>query len=403
MQIESKKLRTGLEEAHSFANSRRYVAALNVTSGLLREISHDDDPKVLWAKLEKLHSELIARRKTLLIRVWTLSLFLLSAAVVSFMYFTTVSTTEVIAELKTNGLYLMLKEDGVLASGTMEAIILNNIDLLETYTGEIILENSGKTVHPDPNSPTTIRSDGTPIRATVSGEDLALASYDVYAGIPLEFHTTSGSAPTITIRQASETTAGRLDSGELVYVHCPGCGLYQNGRLLAVSTSRVIIRPESQELEFSANKAASDLALVFSGDLDSQGPDIDVGVLLVSTIDFTTSLGGPPMSFLEQGTVNIPELDEQPLTLTRGEFLVLKGLRDGYITNLSLKAPIQMRFQGQVESVSTGSGRHLFERTPSRLEWFVKNEPLGLFIAAISTVFTFLIGILVKLSTLSKV
>ena len=147
------------------------------------------------------------------------------------------------------------------------------------------------------------------------------------------------------------------------------------------------IAPHPREVQVQGKADSTDISLVLAGDPDSRGADRS---LRLASIDFTSNETATLESLVQEGTVRIADLDDKPIVLREHDFLVIDKIDDLVVSRLVLGPTILMRLEGRVGSLSTGAGRRLHSRMPTRLESATANKPLGLFIAGVSAVFGFL-------------
>jgi len=407
------ELKARLHEAEYLANRFRYSQALQVLEQLLKQHDDLDTAEEVLSVAKTLKANIDAKRRGLHARLIIVSLFILSVLSVGILQFVRVASTEIIADLETNGVYLELLHDSAIESNPVESIILYDIEELSAFARALDQSNretserrpatlQQEDIILNPNKPLTIRTGGGSGTLRVSGEHLELQRLELYRDVPVYLESAGGPKPTMTIRQLTNKAFGRIDTGSDVFIECPNCELHHNGKKPVKIGGRFHLSLSSHELEFSGQKKPADVALVIRPTDEMDQKNAISQVLPLHRVDFTRSDLGNPVSLIRGGVIKFTELDDRKLSLSENDFLIAEGLTDFEIIHLTLSNPIHLRLQGKVCSLKSGSGTALFSRMPTLLEWILKNKPLGLFVATASTVFSFLLAAFLKLHLIPK-
>ena len=407
------ELSARLCKASELSKRFRYSRALQVLEQLLDQHSDEGTVEEVLKAAKALRSNIKKRRYAFHARLTIVLLFILSVLFVSILHFFRISSTEIIAELETRGIYLELAHDSAIESNPLDSIILYDIEQLVMYADAVKglnADNSERTIATalqedidlNPNEPIMICTDGGSGTLRISGKDLRLQRLELYRDVPVYIQSAGYPNPTVTIRQSANKAFGVIDTGSDIYIECSSCEIHQSDKKPIATPERFRISLSLQELQFSGKKRPVDVALVLLPTDEMEQKNAISEVLHLSKVDFTGSDLGNPVSLIRAGVIKLTELDNQKLLLSESEFFIAEGLTNFQITQLALSNPIHLRLQGNVRSLKSGLGTVLFSRMPSLLEWLLKNEPLNLFVAAASSVFAFLLAAFLRLRIISK-
>ena len=410
---EQERLRKHLQEVVQLSKRMLYSRALQILDGIQEKYPDKTSIAELLETAKTLRSEIVKKRRAFHIRLTIVLLFFVSLMIADILYFTRVSSTEIIAEIETRGVYIVPDHNSTIKSSPLDSIILYNADRLIMDAYAVVDSSSGKPEcsvrdkslkkHSlNPNIRTTVSPDESTGGLKITGEDLGL-NLDISKAAPLSIRSTGTLDPTITITHRNSGAQGSIDAGSCIDMECTGCEVRQHKMKFHMTAENARVDLRTGELNFVGQTRPVDIALLSRQRRGNEHENICREPLRVQAVDYTDKDEKNPISLIRTATIMFPELDGKKLVISENEFLLIEGQKDLRITRLSLDNPLYLRVEGRVRSLKSGSGSFVFERMPTILEWIMKNEKgLRLFAMATSAVFTFFLAVLLRLNLLPK-
>lgn len=380
----------------------RFKKALKLLDKIIveeqKQLNRDD----LQTAAKMLYDNITKRLNIYRYRMFIIAVFLFVVCVIFTMQSIEVRYTEVLLDVKSEGLYFELSEKNYIGGFEFESLILSDSAFINFHADSIyVFPQSGKEVvsedyvkiYPNPRNLTSLvnRADNA---IKISGENLELDYFELSPYVPISFEHTLGSNSTLSITEGSNSTYGQIRTSNTTIINCDECTLEYDGNRLR--PKRVIVFHNLKQLEFFNDNIAVPVSFVLNNN-ENEVIELSKNVFLLNELDFSNNKRGTPISTIENCEITFSNLDEKKMNISEKEFLFLDKLKNFYITNVELGSNFNLRIMGKVGTIESGTGSKLFSRKPSILESIAKSADFNLIVAAVSGLFTIVLSAFFKL------